>query len=187
MIKTLYVDYFQKSKVFLFPVLGISKKSYEAPSQTFIQWENMYGIDDRVLICIYEDILSEAFIAFERDVLSSNPMLLTSRVTKDGRAIYVFDMSKIGEDWDMFIAGKYSKLSGILKDAISSYYGRKSKEYLYVASFLYPFDFYHTYAELLDIEVEILEQVVELCDIYDAAQETCRITANDLQKLEKLV
>lgn len=184
MINSLYLDYFQKSKVFLFPALGISKKSYTQPTETYVSWQDMYNTEHKKLICVYENAHTEAFKAFEMKVLLSNPMLSTRYRTKDGLGIYVFDMEILDENWDHFIAGKYSKLNKTLKQAICDFYGSKSPEYQYIKSYLYPEEFYNIYAELLDMDVEILKKVGELCNPHDPEQESLKILAVNLENLQ---
>lgn len=187
MITSLYVDYFQKSKVFLFPALGISKKSYTQPTETYLSWQDMYNTEHKKLICVYDNVNTEAFQAFELKVLLANPMLSARFRTKDGQGIYVFDMSVLEGNWDLFLAGKYSQMNKTLKQAIADFYGVKSPEYQYIKSYLYPEEFYEIYAQLLDIDVNILKKVGELCNPHDPQQEMLKILAVNLENLPQLV
>lgn len=187
MITSLYLEYFQKSKVFLFPALGISKRSYTQPTETYISWENMYTTEHKKLIAVYDNVDTDAFKAFELKVLLTNPMLSTRYRTSDGQGIYVFDMSVLDENWDTFMAGKYSQLNKTLKHAIADFYGTKSPEYQYIKSYLYPEEFYDIYASLLDIDVQILRKVGELCNPYDTEQEMLKILPVNLENLPVLV
>ena len=47
-----YSDYFQKSKVFLYPLLDFKKGLEFVPHQTYIMWDNHYYIQDRKLLCL---------------------------------------------------------------------------------------------------------------------------------------
>jgi len=181
MIKNLYQAYFQKSKTFLFPALKISRNSSIQVSQTFISWEGLYKPEDKKLVLVYEDTDTPAFIAFEAKVLRSHPLFFTDYKTSDGKRIYVYDYAVLHKDWDNFLAGKYSRLSKELKKAILEYYGKKSMEYEYVASYLFPEEFFDIYAELLDIKIDILEKVGELCDVYNPEEETCKISVELLE------
>lgn len=181
MIKNLYKEYFQKSKTFLFPALQIARKSSIQVSNVFISWEGMYKPEDRKLVLVYDDIDSPAFQAFETKVLCSNPLFFTKFRSKEGKGIYVYDFNILHKDWEYFLEGKYSKLSKELKKSILEYYGKKSSEYEYIASYLFPAEFYSVYAELLDVHIDILEKVGELCDPYNPQEETCKISVELLE------
>lgn len=186
MITSLYLEYFQKSKVFLFPALGISKRSYTQPTETYISWQDMYTSEHKKLICVYDNVNTEAFKAFELKVLLTNPMLIAHYLTKENQGIYVFDMTVLNENWDIFLAGKYSQLNKTLKHAIADFYGSKSAEYEYIKSYLYPEEFYDVYASLLDIDVQILRKVGELCNPLDPEQEMLKILPINLENLHVL-
>ena len=48
---TVYTDYFQKSKVFLYPLLKLRKGMTYVPIQTYICMEQSYTINDCMFIC----------------------------------------------------------------------------------------------------------------------------------------
>jgi len=50
-MKKIYKSYFQKSKVFLYPLLGIRKGVRFVPIETYISWKNYPEINS--LICVY--------------------------------------------------------------------------------------------------------------------------------------
>lgn len=183
----LYEDYFQKSKVFLFPLLGISRKSSIQVTETYITWNDEYKDVPQKLICVYEDVSSEAFQAFAAKVLLSNPLYLGHRRCIDDRGIYIFDMNIIKNDWDHFISGSYSRMSKTLKDSVLKYYGTKSTEYEYVKSFLYPEDFFDVYAQLLDVDENILRKVGELCDKYNPELENLNISVELLESSAEFI
>lgn len=185
MIDTLYTKYFQKSKSFLFPVLGIKKSSHFSPSGTYIALDGLVQPEDLKLICLYKNDDSEGFKIFEEKVLLSNPHF--ERVMKiRGYKIYVFDFQMHSQDWFQFIMGKYSKLSPMFKGAIKAYYGNSSSEYRYVDSWLYPEKYFELYAKLLDIEVQVLKSIGELCDPCDIEKENLKIPVEDLAFLHKI-
>ena len=181
MLQELYPKYFQKSKSFLFPILGIKKHSVFKVTDTYVCWEGMYKASDRKLICVYENIDQENFKEFEESVLISNPLYHSCKKTADNKGIYVFDFTVLKKDFDKFIAGKYSGLSKLVKDAILKYYGEKSKEHEYIMSYLYPKDYFENYAKLLDVDIKIIREVGELCSIYDPDLETCKLTVEYLE------
>ena len=45
-----YTEYFQKSKVFLYPLLEYRKGLTHVPKQTYCAWEDVYSIEDRMFL-----------------------------------------------------------------------------------------------------------------------------------------
>ena len=184
MIESLYTKYFQKSRSFLFPALGIKRTSNFTPSGTYISIQGVISPEDMKLVCSFVDDQSEGFKAFEEQMLLTNPLFLEVIPIK-GYKLYVFDFQIYKEDWFNFILGKYSKLSNILKRAIKNYYGDRSSEYKYIETFLFPEKYFSIYAKLLDIEVSLLEQTGELCDACDINKENLKIPIEELELLKK--
>ena len=184
MITSLYGKYFQKSKTFLFPVLGLKRTGDFHPVQTYISWKGRYTLSERKLICVYEKTDTEEFKAFEQKMLHENPLFECLRVTKDNHGIYVFNLDHFNKDWDHFIKGKYSLFSKVLKKAIQDYYGADSAEYKYLDTFLHPQEYFGLYARLLNIDESILKVVGELCDPYDSQKEELSVEEKDLENLE---
>ena len=60
-IKSIYAKYFQKSKMFLYPLLGIKKGVDIVPSETYITWGNSIKPEDMKLICLYHPIEKKGF------------------------------------------------------------------------------------------------------------------------------
>ena len=48
-----YMQYFQKSKIFLYPLLDIRKGEEFVPVETYIYWDGLYDESDYKYICIY--------------------------------------------------------------------------------------------------------------------------------------
>jgi hypothetical protein len=184
MIKRIYSKYFQKSKSFLYPLLGIKKNDKFLPVSTHLAIESLYEPGDVKFICVFDNIDTEAFKYFETKMLIENP-LFYEKLTDGSRNIYVFDYEIYTNDWFNFILGKYSKLSNVVKRAIKTYYGDKTPEYQYMDSYLNPNEYYSTYAELLDVDIEDLKLGVELCDPCDLEKETLKINKESLDKLSK--
>ena len=181
MIKNLYGKYFQKSKSFLYPALGIKKNTEFAPTATYIAIEGYINPEDVKLICTYEYKDSKKFKDFEQQMLLENPLFYEKIVMGD-TLVYIFDFEIYQSDWFNFILGKYSKLSSSLKKAIKMYYGQTSIEYDYLDSYLNPEDYFNEYAELLDIDVQQLKKIGELCDACDLDKETLKIPKKYLPK-----
>lgn len=185
MIQKLYSKYFQKSKSFLYPALGIKKIGKTMPSGTYISLEGKIGAEEMKLICTFKNSEAEDFKVFEQQMLISNPLFVEKIQIKDYN-IYIFDMEIYQNDWFNFILGKYSKLSNVLKKAIKTFYGDKSSEYKIIETYLFPNKYFEDYAELLEIDVETLEKIGELCDPCDLEKETLKIPEKDLELLNKM-
>lgn len=181
-----YADYFQKSKTFLFPVLGISRRSSIQVKGTYTSWLDIYTNADKKLICVYDNVQTEAFKAFEAKVLLSSPLYHSHQKTKDNEGIYIFDMDVIKKDWTHFLSGSYSKMSKVLKEAILKYY-YKSAEYEHVRSFLYPEEFFSIYATLLNVDEKLLMEVGQLCDKYNNELENLKISVEVLESSAEFV
>ena len=179
MIESLYAKYFQKSRSFLYPLLGIRKGRYSHPSATYISIEGIIEPDEMKLICAYKEQDEPGFKAFEKTILTENKFF-SKMITIDGKRFYVFNLEPYKIDWYNFIMGKYSLLSSKTKAAIEAYYGTDSSEYSYMETYLHPDKYYEHYATLLDVSIRSLKKGVELCDPCDIDKETLRIPV-DLQ------
>ena len=184
MIKSLYGKYFQKSKSFLYPALGIKKSSDFSPSGTYLAIDGYIGPEDVKLICTFDKDDSEEFKDFEKHMLLENPLFLDKVEVKDF-TVYIFDYQIYQNDWFNFILGKYSKLSTTIKRAIKQYYGNNSAEYTYIDSYLFPKEYFQDYAGLLDMNVDELKTIGELCDACDIEKETLKIPKKYLATIKK--
>src|SRR5437868_3298459 len=111
MITSLYRDYFQKSKVFLYPILEIKRGVSVTPVQTFTAWQDQYPHDGAKLCAQYHLRDDQDFRAFEKAKLLGNPLFHDFKQVGENDGVYVFDFSKLQEDWNNFLRGKYSSLS----------------------------------------------------------------------------
>lgn len=180
-IKSLYKDYFQKSRVFLYPVLDIKRVSSITPICTYTSWKGHYEIGEAKLVCLYHLRNDAEFRAFEKSKLFGNRLFHDFKETADGKAVYIFDLSPFQQDWNNFIHGKYSKLSNEHKKKIQNFYGYRSPNYPYVESFLYPEKYYKMYSEVINVKEHLLKEVIELCDKPDFEQETLIATVKSLE------
>jgi hypothetical protein len=184
MIKRIYSKYFQKSKSFLYPALGIKKNDKFKPSGTYISIKGLIEPEDLKFICTFDNQETEAFKSFETKMLLENP-LFSEKIIVDDYNIYIFDYEIYLNDWFNFILGKYSKLSNVLKRAIKTFYGENTLEYEYMHSYLNPKDYFKVYSEILNVDVETIKLSGELCDPCDIEKETLKISVENLQNLKK--
>lgn len=179
---SIYSKYFQKSRSFLYPILGIKKGSYTTPTGTYIAIQDLIEADETKLICTFKEDDSKEFKNFEEQMLITNPLF--DRILEvDGYKLYIFDLKVYESDWFNFLLGKYSRLSSTMKKAIKIFYGEKSAEYKYMDSYLHPEKYFEDYAKILDVKIEDLKRIGELCDPCDLDKET--LVIKNLEVLKK--
>ena len=167
-----YTHYFQKSKIFLYPLLGISKGKDYVPTETYICWDKLYTTEDYKYICIYNADRDEKYKLFENNVLKRlNNYELSFSINEDNHC-YIFDYSEHKHDYEMFIKGSYSKLSIETKEKILSYFGKVGKISSYIKSYLNPEKYHDVYAEALLVNIDLIKEVYEICSIPDIEKET---------------
>lgn len=173
-MEELYKEYFQKSKTFLYPLLGFSRVYQPMVKEVFLSWDGYTKLEDKHLICVFKKNDSEKWSNFEINNLMTHPLLIESIAINDNKVIYIFDFSVPGyvEDFDLFIKGKYSKLSINAKKHIAKYFGINTPEWVYIESFIHPAKYYKIYSKLLGIDVDHLKDG-ELCSFFDSDKENC--------------
>jgi hypothetical protein len=173
-INALYKEYFQKSKIFLYPILGIKRGSAAVPIQTYIAWEDKLTPEDTKLIAEYPVRTDEEYLKFQKSILLRHNRLV-DYYTQDDTAYFVFDFSDMKEDWAKFISGKYSKLSPTIKRKIHSYFDNHSANHVYMDSYLNPEKYFGIYSDLLNTSEDLLRSIGELCSKPDLEKETLTI------------
>ena len=186
-LNSVYKKYFQKSKVFLYPLLGIKRGVSVVPVETYFSWDGYYNSEDMKLICVYDVRKDDDYVLFEKNILLKHNRLC-DYIKVNSQAILTFDFSDIEDDWFHLINGRYSKISLELKQKILGFFDKYSGNYAYMHSYLIPEKYYNNYAELLDVEPEMLIKVGELCSKPDTVKETLVIEIVDLDNInEKLL
>lgn len=181
-----YKKYFQKSKVFLYPLLDIPRGTKALPIETYISWQEKYAPDDTKFICVYNTIVDPEYILFEQQHLLRHNRLVEHITIDTSTSILIFDFSDLQDDWNKIINGKYSEIQDHLKQKILKYFNNNSKNYEYIKSYLFP-DFYmNQYAILLDVPTELLLSVGELCSKPDLEKENLTISIPNLENIEIL-
>lgn len=179
-IKKLYNKYFQKSKSFLLPILGIKKNVVYPPINSYLIWENVYILKDHRLILTYyvrEDIKWNQYLL---NILMSNTLFDEYVETEDANILAVtFDFESLKDDYDHVVEGRYSKLSKETKTKIRNFYGYNSPEWGYLESFLYPDKYIPTYSRLLDVDTVHIEHTGQLCDKPNIDKETLKLKPNE--------
>ena len=169
----IYTDYFQKSKVFLYPLLGIGRKAKYVPRQTYVCWDDVYSTKDCKLILEYKTKQSKTFKLFASRFLDKHVMYEDCIEVSDNSVIYIFDLYKSYKaDYNRFIKGNYSQLSLGAKVLILDFFGEADKAGEYIHTFLSPEDSFEAYANYFDIDEEVLFKIGELCSKPDMEKET---------------
>jgi hypothetical protein len=181
-LNSVYRKYFQKSKVFLYPILGIKRGVSVVPVETYISWKGYCNSEDMKLVCVYDVRTDDEYKQFEKNVLL-NHNRLSDYVKVGNQLVLTFDFSDLSDDWSHFINGKYSKISMNLKQKILNFFDKYSGNYAYMQSYLIPEKYFDNYAELLGVEPEILIQVGELCPKLDMEKETLVLEPADLDDI----
>ena len=184
MVEKIYSKYFQKSRSFLYPALGIKRSSAFTPTGTYLSLQGVYEPEDCKLLCCFKQDESEEYKSFEEQMLTGNPLFVQKTQIEDYTA-YVFDFDAYSRDWDAVILGRYSQISPVLKRAIKTFYGEATSEYEYIESYLFPEKYFEVYGKILDISIDTLKQIGELCDPADLEKETLKIPVEHLENLKK--
>ena len=162
-MKKIYKSYFQKSKVFLYPLLGIRKGIRFVPIETYITWKNYKS--KNALICVYyiDNKDRQTFDKFIKDELETNEFF-DFKAHTNHLDIIAFDLNYFKNDMKNFKKGKYSKFSALTKKIIKEFFGEVGTLSEYIESYLYPKRYYEIYSEILNVKISDLEEVGELCD-----------------------
>lgn len=163
-MKSVYTDYFQKSKTFIYPLLLIPRGTSVTPMGSYTSLNDLYTHKDYRLILEYHLRDDKEFKTFEKARLFGNPLFHDFFETDHKTGVYIFNLEDYKTDWDFYLDGRYSMFSSDTKNIIQNYYRSSKKNFVYVDSFLNPHMYYEIYSNILDCKKEILEQVVELCD-----------------------
>ena len=185
-INSIYRKYFQKSKIFLYPLLEIKRGTSVVPEETYLSWNNDYGPEDMKLICVYVIRQDAEYKNFEKNILLKHSRLHEYNKIDDTKSVFIFDFSDLLDDWKYFYTGKYSKISVTIKNKILNYFDKYSSNHTYVESYLFPNKHYKKYAELLDCTEELLISVQELCSKPDFEKEKLLIKVANLENLKIL-
>ena len=182
-LNALYRKYFQKSKIFLYPVLDIKKGTNIIPSQTYLGWKDRYVPEDMKLVCVYNTANTPTYLHFEKQILLKHNRLCDFCKVDSTTSIYIFDFSDLKPDWHHLLNGAYSKINDELKRKILNYFKDNTANSVYITSYLYPEKYFVDYAIILDVPVSLLEEVGELCDKPDIDKEKLLIDVANLESI----
>ena len=162
-INQLYKKYFQKSKIFMYPLLGIERGNI-VPEQTYTSMKDNFTSEARKLILKYNPNEHEGFNIFKTERLLKHRFFENHFEDENQMEVFVFNLSSYASDWDLFLDGKYSQISIESKRKILNFFEKNSGNYIYLHSYLFPKKWFSKYAELLDVKESLLLEVGELLD-----------------------
>lgn len=187
-IKDIYKGYFQKSKVFLHPALGLKRAKSIHPIETYLTWENEVSLTDMKLVIVHYLRTDTEFQRFEEACLFGNSLYDDYREIDDDssidtkKAAYIFNLSDFEDDFKLVLEGKYSKLSERLKTLIQYHYGKATPNYAFIHSYLYPEEYYKDYGKFLSVDprdvpemTKLVREVGELCNKPDLNRENLKL------------
>lgn len=178
--------YFQKSRVFLYPVLETRKGGAVTPINTYISWADNITQMDRKLICTFHLRNDADYRKFEKNSLIGNELFYDFKEANDNVGIYVFDFNPHAVDFDTFIKGSYSRFKPVFKERIKKHYSGNNANSVYVDSYINPNKYYRMYSDILGVPVSTLKGG-ELCDKPDFEKEHLKMLVKGLAVSEKTV
>lgn len=184
MIKSLYTKYTQKSRMFLYPFLGIRRGVSITPIESYVSWTGISEVQDKKLICVYELSEEDDFKLFERTKLLGNPKFSNFYELPDNKGAYLFDYTNEGVVWDFFVKGKYANFPDDKKKTILKFFEGNISNHNLITSYLYPEKYYETYASHLAVPVEVLKEVGQLCSPPDFNKENLLSEVKQIQFLD---
>lgn len=178
-IKKPYNKYFQKSKSFLVPVIGIKRDTRHPFLQSYTAWKDVYNPYDQKLILTYHKKMDdESWDDYLLNQLMGSKMFNEYHEIDEYTIAVSFDLHCLEHDYRCFMEGKYSMMSRILKQKVRDYYGPDSPEWVYMESFLFPSRYTKVYSILLDVDEEHIKFTGELCDKPNLELETLKLKPN---------
>ena len=181
----IYKDYFQKSKIFLYPLLEIQKGVKYVPINTYMAWEGQYSFEDSKLMCLYQQKFTKAFAKFEEFQLLNHKYLDDYRELDKDLHLYVFDLINYKKDIQNIIKGSYSKMRKKTKTQILDFFGDIAPISEYIESYIYPEYYHEDYANELNVNLEDIERVWELCSKPDLEKENLKIKIKELNIIKE--
>lgn len=178
-LSKIYPEYIQKSRLFLYPILGIRRGSSVTPVQTYMCWDNVYTLEDYKFIVVYHLRDDKAFKIHE-EKLVSHKLFDSFFELDDNNGAYVFDFTGLKKEYKKIINGQYSALIDEYKAKVLLFFRNHSKHHAYIESYLYPEKYFKDYSKILNVEESLLEEVGELCSLPDLSKEKLEVKSKVL-------
>jgi hypothetical protein len=140
--------------------------------------------EDKNLICVYTLRDDEEFKIFERTKLLGNSKFLSFYELPDNKGAYVFTFENEPDLWDSFLRGKYTHISKDKKALILKFFEGNIQNHSLIDSYLNPEKYYDFYAKELDVPVEVLREVGQLCEAPNMEKEKLTSDIKQIQFLD---
>ena len=186
-LTSLYKEYIQKSRIFLYPILNIPRGVSVTPIQTYMEWKGKYTIDDCKLIAIYHLRNDKEFKKFESTKLLSNKKFDNFFELENGKGAYVFSFKDSEINYKKIVSGKYSQLTSRYKYKILDFFKNHKAHHAYIESYLHPEKYFTMYSDLLNVATDVLIEVGELCSKPNFTDESDLITTEILDAEIKIM
>lgn len=185
MVEILKDKYWSKSEAFLLPLTGLTK-THKYNLKVYLFW-NEFSIEDYHLILKFTWDNYDEFLKYCKRMVF--PMLdrngyLTESYDFDHETVLVLNISEWALDIEMFLKGKYSKMSRDAKKAITDFHTFDNKILVEISAVLDPNNKYAVLGGVSAIEyvadnyglpLDELKKVGEIGGIYDKKEETLTI------------
>jgi len=167
-----YTDYFQKSKIFLYPLLKIKKGLNFVPKQTYVCWEHVYSTDDFKFLCKYDYKNEEKFQKFIMKTFKGHPLFEHIVKLNKTSCLVIFNFITLKNDYKRFIKGQYSMLSLDTKITIIDFFGENTTIHECIQGFLSPENVHELYANALLVDIKLIKEIYEVCSKPNLEKET---------------
>ena len=185
-LNEIYRKYFQKSKIFLYPLLDIPRGAKALPTETYLSWGDKYTTEDAKLVCVYQTKDDPDYMLFEAQTLIRHTRLEDYIKIDESTSVLIFNFSDLKDDWNHVVNGSYSQIQDHLKQRILRYFNKYGANHCYIKSYLYPEFYFKQYADILAVSTELLRSVGELCSKPDLEKEKLLIGVGDLENIKIL-
>ncbi len=175
-------EYWSKSQAFLLPLTGMSKTlTYKLESYLF--WDT-YSIEDYYLTVKFTYDNYDEFLEYCKRKIFPKLGCLVETYDFDNQTVMILDISEWALDVELFLKGKYSKMSLEAKEMIEdyhTYYDRGNRIKLNIKAALYPNEKQSVLGNMSAIEyaadnyglpLQELRKLGELGSIFDREKET---------------
>lgn len=161
---SIYKNYTQKSRIFLYPILGIPKGARYIPIESYLSFKDGYSINDYRLICLYNKSQDENFQIFSKNIIKKCNLFEKTIKHSETEELYIFNFNQYRCDWNNIINGKYSKLTSNYKWKILNFHRNNQENFELVKKILFPNQHFQEFAEYLGVDTKLIKDVGELLD-----------------------
>lgn len=149
-------NYFQKSRLLLYPLLDLGFDAPFKPVETYISYKNEVDVNRRVLICIYKPEYSKEYYDYRNNVLLTHEYFQKMVTSTDKNIIFFQLPLEHAKDFMNFLEGSYSQFSAIAKNKITDHYSHNEIAAVNIKSHIDPEEFHQYYADYLQVSLDLI-------------------------------